>query len=130
MGLIQKLSVNSKPSCVANCSELTLARKNLVSNLLGSIAGVIQCAQGTIFLTLRLKDSETHISLKVIALLLSSVLNLSNFSASCIIKFSGLASNTPASSKHSLIQAIQKDRPLFSIPICLEASASLIPSQY
>src|SRR6056300_1475574 len=129
-GLIQKLSVNSKPSWLASCSASTLARKNLVSNLFGSIVGVIQCAQGTIFLTFKLKDSKTHRSLKVMSFLLSFFLNLLSFSASRIIEFSEFASSTPTSSKDSLMQATQKARPLFSIPSRFEASPSSIPSQH
>ena len=68
MGLIQKLSVNSKPSWLASCLAFTLARKNLVSNLLGSMAGVIQCAHGTMLLVLNLSDSDIHISLNAVHL--------------------------------------------------------------
>ena len=82
LGLIQKLSVNSKPSWLASCLAFTLARKNLVSNLLGSMAGVIQCAHGTMLLVLNLNDSDIHISLKEISLLFNCFLKLLNFSYS------------------------------------------------
>ena len=49
---------------------INLSKKKSGIKSFGSIAGVIQCAQGTIFLTLRLKDSDTQISLKVMSLLI------------------------------------------------------------